>query len=112
MSGNLSVRMERSKIEELDHVAKLLGIDRSSIIRRIINEGLERERINFGIEIFQKGETLDRAAEISGVTLWDLIDEAKSRGITAKFDIDQEKALFRAVLGRENPELAKKLEKL
>jgi predicted HTH domain antitoxin len=112
MYGNISVRIDSNTINELDRVAKMLGIDRASIIRRIIDEGIERERINLGIELFQKGETMDRASELSGASIWDLIDEAKSRGIVAKFDIDQEKALFMAVLGKDDPELARKISKL
>ncbi|NMC04225.1 MAG: ribbon-helix-helix protein, CopG family [Candidatus Lokiarchaeota archaeon] len=112
MSGNISVRIDPNTIQELDRVAKMLGIDRASIIRRIIDDGIERERINLGIELFQKGETMDRASELSRASIWDLIDEAKSRGIVAKFDIDQEKALFMAVLGKDDPELARKISKL
>ncbi len=112
MVGNISVRIDQNTISELDRVAKLLGIDRASIIRRIIDDGIARERIRLGLELYQKGETMDRAAELSGASIWDLIDEAKSRGIVAKFDIDQEKAMFISVLGKDDPELAKKIAKL
>jgi predicted HTH domain antitoxin len=112
MPGNISVRIDPNKIHELDRVAKMLGIDRASIIRRIIDDGIDRERINLGIELFQKGETMDRASELSGASIWDLIDEAKSRGIIAKFNADQEKTLFMAVLGKDDPELARKISQL
>jgi predicted transcriptional regulator len=112
MSGNISVRIDPNTINELDRVAKLLGIDRASIIRRIIDDGIARERIHLGLELYQRGETMDRAAELSGASIWDLIDEAKSQGIVAKFDIDQEKAMFIAVLGKDDPELARRISKL
>lgn len=112
MSGNISVRIDPNTINELDRVAKLLGIDRASIIRRIIADGIARERIRLGLELYQRGETMDRAADLSGASIWDLIDEAKSRGIVAKFDVDQEKAMFITVLGKDDPELARKISKL
>ncbi len=52
---------------------------------------------------------MDRAAEISGASIWDLLDEAKLQGIVAKFDLDQEKLLFMKVLGKDDPALAEKI---
>jgi len=112
MPGSLSVRIDPKKIDELDRMAKILGLDRATIVRRIIENGIEREHINIGIDLFQKGETLDRAAEISGASVWDLIDEAKLRGITSKFDIEQEKTIAIAVLAKNDPVLAKKITSL
>ncbi|HME52435.1 MAG TPA: hypothetical protein VKM55_09480 [Candidatus Lokiarchaeia archaeon] len=112
MSGSLSVRIGPRKIDELDRLAKILGLDRATIICRIIENGIEREHINIGIDLFQKGETMDRAAEISGASVWDLIDEAKQRGVTSNFDIEQEKAIAIAVLTKNDLTLAKKISSL
>lgn len=109
MSGSLSVRIDPKKIDELDRMAKILGLDRATIVRRILENGIEREHINIGIDLFQKGETMDRAAEISGASVWDLIDEAKQRGITSKFDIEQEKNMAITILSKNDPSLAKKI---
>ena len=69
---NLSVRMKKETLDELDRIAELLGIDRATIVRKIINTGIEQQKIEVAIDLFQKGDTLERAANISGAYLWDL----------------------------------------
>ena len=109
---NLSVRMKKEVIDELDHIAELLGIDRATIVRKIIDKGIEQQKIEVAINLYQKGDTLERAANISGASLWDLFDELKNRGITSKFDIDQEKETYLRVFGKNNTELREKLKDL
>ncbi len=109
---NLSVRMKKETIDELDRIAELLGIDRATIVRKIIDTGIEQQKIQVAIELYQKGDTLERAANISGASLWDLFDELKNRGITSKFDIDQEKDTYIQIFGKDNKELIKKIRDL
>ena len=109
---NLSVRMKKETLDELDRIAKLLGIDRTTIVRKIINTGIEQQKVNVAIELYQKGDTLERAANISGASLWDLFDKLKTRDITSKFDIDQEKETYLRVFGKDNEELREKIKDL
>ena len=109
---NLSVRMKKETIDELDRIAELFGIDRATIVRKIIDKGIEQQKIQVAIELYQKGDTLERAANISGASLWDLFDELKNRGIISKFDIDQEKDTYIRIFGKDNKELIKKIRDL
>ncbi len=106
---NLSVRMKRETLDELDRIAELLGIDRTTIVRKIIGTGIEQQKIEVAIALYQKGDTLERAANISRASLWDLFDELKNRGITSKFDIDQEKETYFRVFGKDNKVLKDKI---
>ena len=109
---NLSVRMNKEMIDELDRIAELLGIDRATIVRKIIDTGIELQKIEVAIELYQKGDTLERAANISGASLWDLFEELKNRGITSKFDIDQEKDTYLRVFANDNEDLKKKIKNI
>ena len=42
---NLSVRMKKETLDELDRIAELLGIDRDTIVRKIIDTGIEQQKI-------------------------------------------------------------------
>ena len=106
---NLSVRMKKETIDELDRIADLLSIDRATIVRKIIDKGIEQQKIELAIELYQKGDTLERAANISGASLWDLFEELKSRGITSKFDIEQEKETYIRIFGKNNKDLIDKI---
>ncbi|TFF89461.1 MAG: hypothetical protein EU549_00540 [Promethearchaeota archaeon] len=110
--ANLSVRMKRETINELDRIAELLGVDRATIVRKIIDKGIDQQKIEVAVDLYQKGETLERAIDISGASLWDLFDELKKRGITSKFDIDREKETYIRVFGKDNDDLARKIREL
>jgi predicted HTH domain antitoxin len=112
MADNLSVRMKKEKLKELDEIAKLIGVDRATIVRNLIDYGIHMKRIDIAIELYQKGETLEKAANLTKSSIWDLIDEIKKRGITSKFDIEQEKSTILNIFGKENKELAEKIKKL
>ncbi len=109
---NLSVRMKKEMIDELDRIAKLLGVDRATIVRKIIDTGIEQQKVEVAIDLYQKGDTLERAANISGASLWDLFEELKNRGITSKFDIDQEKETYLRVFAENNEDLKKKIKNI
>ena len=109
---NLSVRMKKETLDELDRIAELLGVDRATIVRKIIDTGIELQKIEVAIDLYQKGDTLERATNISGASLWDLFEELKNRGITSKFDIDQEKETYLRVFGKDNEDLKKKIRDL
>ncbi len=70
------------------------------------------QKVEVAIDLYQKGDTLERAANISGASLWDLFEELKNRGITSKFDVDQEKETYLRVFGKENEDLKKNIREL
>ena len=106
---NISVRSKKEIIEELDKLAELKGMDRAQIIRAILERGVKEEKLTVALDLYQRGDSLERAAEITNVSLWDLMDEMNSRGLTKRFDITQEKILVAEALEKEFPELSKKI---
>ncbi|TFF86889.1 MAG: hypothetical protein EU551_00465 [Promethearchaeota archaeon] len=112
MSKNLSVRIKTHILKELDNLADLLGVDRASIVRDVINKGLETKKIDIALELYQKGYTLEQAANTAKISLWDLIDEVKKRGITSKSDIEQTKALIIKTIAGDDEKLAKKIREI
>lgn len=110
--ANLSVRMNKEILDELDRIAKLQEVDRATIVRRIIDRGIKKQRIDLALDLYQKGESLERAANISGASLWDVLEQRKRRGITSKFDIEEEKDTIIRIFAKEDEELEKKIRML
>lgn len=106
---NLSVRMKKETIDELDRIAELLGIDRATIVRKIISIGIRQQKIEVALDLYQKGDTLERAVNKADASLWDLFEELKNRGITSKFDIEKEKDTYVRIFGKDNKDLIKKI---
>ena len=101
MSVNLSVRLKKEKVKEIDKVAEMLGLDRASVVRRIIDDGLVQERLNKAIELYEKGDTMEFAANAVEISIWDLMDAIHTRGIRRPIDILQIKKILADNLGDE-----------
>ncbi|MHA1282716.1 MAG: hypothetical protein ACTSQP_09455 [Promethearchaeota archaeon] len=68
--------------------------------------------LDIALELYQKGYTLEHAANLTNILLWDLIDEVKKRGITSKPDIEQTKSMIIRMIAKDDEELAKKIREL
>ncbi len=106
---NISIRSKKEMVEELDNLAKLEKVDRAQLIRRIIEKGLTEEKLTMAVALYQKGDTLEKAASRANVSLWDLIDFLHVRGITTQFNMNEEKLLLSNALRQNYPELSKKI---
>ena len=108
-SLKLSVRSRKEVIDELDHLAQIKGVDRAQLLCQFIEKGLEKEKVRTAIELYQNGDTLERACNRVDVSLWDVIEAMRQRGITTKFDFALEKLAYARAVEEFAPELAKKI---
>ena len=69
--------------EELEAYLEAETLDRSTAIRKLLSEGLEQWRCDHALDRFEAGSiTLQRAAEIAGLSVWEFAQLAKERDIT------------------------------
>jgi len=106
---NLTVRSKKDIVKELDHLAKIKGVDRSQILRELIHRGLEEEKLWTAVDLYKRGETMEYAANLTHANLWDLIEFMHKHNITQKFDAEQDCLLYAKILEADYPELSKKI---
>ena len=106
---NLTVRSKKDIVKELDHLAKIKGVDRSQILRELIQRGLEEEKLWTAVDLYKRGETMEYAANLTHVNLWDLIEFMHKHNIAQNFDSEQEGLLYAKILEIDYPELSKKI---
>ncbi|MCD6491453.1 MAG: UPF0175 family protein [Candidatus Njordarchaeia archaeon] len=88
MSSIVTSRIPKELLEKIMLLAKEAKVDRSTIIRKILERGLREELIEYAIRKIQSGElTLWKAAELINISLWDLIDEIRKRKVIL-YDIE------------------------
>ena len=88
MSSIVTSRIPKELLEKIMLLAKEAKVDRSTIIRKILERGLREELIEYTIRKIQSGElTLWKAAELINISLWDLIDEIRKRKVIL-YDIE------------------------
>jgi len=93
MSGatrQLNVRVPENLIEELERIAAEEQTDRASIVRRLLAEGLQRWRLEQALQMYRRGQiTKERAAELAGVSIYDIMDELRQRGTVAQYTLEE-----------------------
>ena len=79
---NLQVRVDDEEIENLDRLAEAMGLSRSEIARSALREGMRRLRKEKALGRYLNLEfTLSRAARFAGVTIQEMAEIARERGI-------------------------------
>jgi len=84
----VTARLSPKTLEEIEEIANREKIDRSELIRRLLDSALNQRRIDEAIEAYRKGRiTLWKASEIAGVTLREMMEIASERKVPIPYTI-------------------------
>ena len=84
-----SVRLPKEIVEEIEKLSKEEGIDKGTLIRKLIAESLREYKIKRALELYREGKvSLWKAAEIAGITYREALEELKKRNIPFRYDLD------------------------
>lgn len=85
----INVRLPRAASKELDSLAKLTKTTRINLARRMLENGIATERRNIALQLYREGEvTKSRAAEIAGLTIWEMDDAITSSQTSLPMSVD------------------------
>jgi predicted HTH domain antitoxin len=85
----ISARLPDDEADELDEVAALLDEDRSTVIRKALDEGMHTLRVRLAVQRYQTGAvSVKEAARIAGVSLGDWFDIAREHNLTTQLTPD------------------------
>jgi predicted HTH domain antitoxin len=86
----LSIRIPQSLLEELERIATEEQVDRTSVARKLLTESINRWRLEHALRLYQQGQiTKERAAEMAGVSIYDILDELRQRGTVAQYSLEE-----------------------
>lgn len=86
---SISARIPDDERDRLDEVAALLSEDRSTTIRKALDEGLRELRIKAAIQRYQSGEvSINEAARVAGVSVAEWLEIARERNLTHQLSPD------------------------
>ena len=85
----VTARLPRDMLREVERLAKKLKVDRSELIRRLLDFALQQKRIEEAVRAYQEGKvTLWKAAEMAGLSLREMMELARVRKIAVSYTID------------------------
>ena len=83
----VNIRLERGLLDELDRLAALEHVDRSDMARRLLGVGITNYRGDMAMREHRKGNVSAwRAAEMAGVSLYEMLDRIREEGIPYELD--------------------------
>ena len=86
----VNIRLERQLLEELDEMALEETVDRAELARRLLRDGLKRERVTRAMRRYREGEvSAARAAEEARISLYEMLDRIRAEGIPYELDADE-----------------------
>lgn len=92
----VNIRLERELLAELDEMAEAESLDRTELARRLLRDGLRRERVDGALRRYREGAvSASRAAEMARISLYEMLDRIHDEGIPYELDP--------AVFGRIDP---------
>lgn len=90
MGDKISFVIPEELKKEIDNLKELYKEEQSSLIRRLLWRSINEEKTDFAIkEYLNEKISMGKAAEIAGISIWEMLDELKKRNITLKYKISE-----------------------
>lgn len=98
----VAVRIPKDIEEELRLVVEREGLDRSTALRKMLEKGLKEWKKELALQLLREGKvTLWKAAEVAGVTIWEMLELVEEEGISLPIRAEDVIEDIRAALREE-----------
>lgn len=77
----ISIRVDKRLKEELEEVARLKQVDKTTLVKQMLPNLLLQGRIQVAIDAYQSGMTAVSAAATAGIDLWTFLDALREHNI-------------------------------
>lgn len=79
---SISARIPEEIFSELEKFMKEESLEKSASIRKLLSDGLQKWKVEKALRSLEDGKvTFLKAAEMSGMTVWDFADTVREKGI-------------------------------
>ena len=85
----VGVRLPLGLVRELELIEEVEQSDRSTTVRRLLASAVHDWKLKHYARQYGEGKvTLARAARDAGVSLWEMMDYARSRKVPAQYELE------------------------
>ena len=89
MEENISVRIPTESLIEIDKILKYKKLNKSALLREILERGIKDKKLDVALEKFQNKEaSASKAAKIAGIPLTSFLDVLQEREINFHYTLD------------------------
>ena len=85
----VNIKLPSELVRELELIEHVEQSDRSTTVRRLLSKAIRQWKLKHYARLYGDGKlTLARAARDAGVSLWEMVDYARARSISAQYDLE------------------------
>ena len=91
----MNLRMEEELVKEFEELADQENLDRSALMKKVLIEGLQQERLNFAIQKYLLKEiSVERASEIAKISIHEFVLKLTQLGIPSNLTLEDYKKIL------------------
>ena len=99
----ISARLPRERVELIEEIAREEKVDKSTILNRALEHYALEWKLRKAVESYREGAvTLSRAAEMAGVSVWEMVDILAQRKVPSQYEIEDLEEDLKASVRGEN----------
>ena len=86
LSDSISLRLPSDTLKKLDELAEREQKDRSTMIRELLNAGIQEKDLDYAVDKYRKGQVTSwKAAQMAGVSLWSFLEVLRERSVLIQY---------------------------
>ncbi|MGB2728808.1 MAG: UPF0175 family protein [Halobacteriota archaeon] len=94
----ITTRVSEEIEKEIRSISEREQLDRSTVVRRLLMEGIKDWKIKYALEEYSEGRvTIWRAARMAGISLRQMLDIAAKKGIPFQYTMKDLREDFRGI---------------
>lgn len=98
MGATITTRVSEKIEKEIRSISEREQLDRSTVVRRLLVEGIKDWKIKYALEQYSEGKiTIWKAARMAGVSLRQMLDIAAKKGIPFQYTLEDLREDFRSI---------------
>jgi predicted HTH domain antitoxin len=94
----LNIRIPKALARELEELAHAEHLEKIDMARRLLWEGVARRKQERALQLYAEGKVgKSRAAELAGLSLWELMELVEQQGVRWDYSLAEAKAELKEV---------------
>jgi len=82
----MSARLPKETVDQIEEIAREEKVDKSTILDRALDHYIREWKLRRAVQSYAEGAaTLPRAAEVAGLTVWEMMDELTKRNVQPQY---------------------------
>jgi len=89
MGKTYTSRLPDEMVKEIERIAQIEKLDKSSVIRRLLDRAIPEWKLEYALKLYQNGEiSIGKAAELSSINIWEFMEKLSNLKIPLNYSLE------------------------